>query len=391
MASLDGKGSIILKIVIIFLIVAMVIVIILPGQIWQEEDMVRNTSRENMSTLFDAHRYYYGLTGNYTTNEEELILTVQNDSALLKRQIVVNHTTRLKKALEKFLMDPAIKNLYAISSNLKNIENDLNANKRFFRIIEEIDQESEELKMKISSLRSGIQFEKYLIVVTDLDSMWQLRRDLTEYSLQSAARLASSFSVDITRDLHAIDFSSMNQIWQPLSSRISDLMSEVEGSRLKSITSVSDRVADFQRDASYGFSYFLTNLTGSSYSEASEDLANVYREFLSDFLITEDYAQYTLGESDSLIINISERSFYTPRGQLQYIVSTADSAGIRVEDPTLLDELKSMTENSTNNIKQLQFMAAFENYQNQIDSLSGFYPQVKAKYRRNIYVTIKTK
>ncbi len=171
MARLDGKGSIILKIVIILLVVAMVIVIILPGQIWQEEDMVKNTSRENMSTLFDAHRYYYGLKGNYTTNEEELILTVQNDSALLKRQIVVNHTTRLKKALEKFLMDPAIKNLYAISSNLKNIENDLNANKRFFRIIEEIDQESEELKMKISSLRSGVQFEKYLLVATDLDSM----------------------------------------------------------------------------------------------------------------------------------------------------------------------------------------------------------------------------
>jgi competence protein ComGC len=391
MASLDGKGSIILKIVIIFLIVAMVIVIILPGQIWQEEDMVRNTSRENMSTLFDAHRYYYGLKGNYTTNEEELILTVQNDSALLKRQIVVNHTTRLKKAMEKFLTDPAIKNLYAISSNLKNIENDLKNNKRFFRTIEEIDQESEELKMQLSSLRSGIQFEKYLLVFTDLDSMWQLRHDLTEYSLQSAARLASSFSVDITRDLPAVDFSSMNQIWKPLSSRISDLMSEVEGSRLKSLTSVADRVADFQRDASDGFSYFLTNLTGSSYSEASEDLANVYREFLSDFLITEDYAQYTLGESDSLIINISERSFYTPRDHLQYIVSTADSAGIRVEDPTLLDELKSMTENSINNIKQLQFMTAFENYQNQIDSLRGFYPQVKAKYRRNIDVTIKTK
>jgi hypothetical protein len=36
-------------------------------------------------------------------------------------------------------------------------------------------------------------------------------------------------------------------------------------------------------------------------------------------------------------------------------------------------------------------MAAFENYQNQIDSLLGFYPEIKAKYRRNIEVTIKTK
>jgi hypothetical protein len=391
MASLDGKGSIILKSVIILLIVAMVIVIILPGKIWQKEDMVRDSSRGNMSTLFEAHQYYFGLKGSYTNNEEELILTVQNDSALLKRQIVVNHTDRLKKAIEKFLLDPAIVNLYAISSNLKNIEDDLNLNKRFFRTIEEIDQEAEELKMQISSLRSGIQFAKYVLVATDLDSMWQLRRDIPDYSLQSAARLASSFSSDISRDLPTVDFRAMNQIWQPLSSRISELMSDVEDSRLKSLTSVSDRVADFQRDASDGFSFFQTNRTETSYSVASEDLASVYQEFLSDFLITEEYAQHTLSETDSLLININERSFYTPRARLQYIFSKDEAAGIRVEDPTLLNELKSMTENSVNKLKQLAIIPAFENYQNEIDSLRGFYPEIKAKYRRNIEITIKTK
>jgi len=219
MASLDSKGSIILKIVIALLVVAMIIVIILPGQIWQEEDLVRDTSRGNMSTLFEAHKYYFGLKGMYTSNDEDLILTVQNDSALLKRQIVVNHTTRLKNAMQKFLSDPAIKNLYDISSNLKNIEDDLINNKRFFRTIEEIDQKTDELKREISSLRSGVQFEKFVVVVTDLDSMWQLRRDLTDYSLQSAARLASSFSSDIAQGLPSIDFNEMNQIWEPLSNR----------------------------------------------------------------------------------------------------------------------------------------------------------------------------
>jgi len=391
MASLDGKGSIILKAVIVLLIVAMVIVIILPGQIWEEEDTVKVLSRSNMSTLFEAHRYYFGLKGVYASNEDELILSVQNDSTLLKRQIVVNYTNRIKDAMEKFLTGPAIKNLSAISSNLKNIEDDLNTNKRFFRTIEEIDQEAEELKMKISSLRSGKKKKKYFLAATDLDSMWQLRHDLTDYSLQSAARLASSFSADITRELPVIDFSAMYQIWRPLNARVSVLMGEVEGSKLKAVTSVADRVADFQRDADDGFSYFMSNVSGTSYSESSEDLANVYREFLSDFLITEEFALYALSEKDSLLINISERSFYTPRGQLQYIVSKSDTAGIRVEDPTLLTEIKSMSENSVNSLKQLAFMAAFENYQNQIDSLLGFYPEIKAKYRRNIEVTIKTK
>jgi hypothetical protein len=293
--------------------------------------------------------------------------------------------------MERFLSDPAIKNLYDISSNLKNIEEDLINNKRFFRTIEEIDTEAEELKMQISSLRSGIQFEKYVVVVADLDSMWQLRRDLTDYSLQSAARLARSFSEDISKGLPSIDFSTMNQIWQPLSSRISDLMSSVEGSRLKQLTSVADRVADFQRDASSGFSYFLNNSVGNSYSDAAGDLATVYNEFLSDFLITEEYSQYTLNETDSLLINISERSFYTPRDNLKYIFSVDDSSRMRIEDPTLLEELKAMSDPTADEIRQLEFLAAFENYQDQIDSLRGFYPQIKTKYRRNIEVTIKTK
>jgi hypothetical protein len=390
MASVDGKGSIILKIVIVLLVVAMVIVIILPGQIWQEEDMIRETSRGNMSTIFEANRYFYGLKGMYPTNDEELILTVQNDSALLKRQIVVNHTTRLRSAMERFLNDPAVKNLYDISSNLKNIEEDLINNKRYFRTIEEIDREAEELKMQISALRSGIQFENFVLVVTDLDSIWQLRRDLTDYSLQSAAQLASSFSQDITRGLPTIDFSAMNQIWQPLSVKIAALMGDVEGSRLKSVTSVADRVADFQTAVSSGFSYFLSGGTGA-YSEASSDLANVYTEFLSDFLITEEYAQYAMSETDSFLINISDRSFYTPRDQLRYIVSIDDSARLRVEDPTLLEEIKIMSDPVAIEISQLSFMDAFENYQNQVDSLRRFYPQIKTRYRRNIEVTIKTK
>ena len=76
MAKLDGKGSIILKIIIALLVAVMIIVIIIPGQIWQEEDTIRDTSRGNMSTLYEAYRYYYGLKGNYTDNEEDLILTV---------------------------------------------------------------------------------------------------------------------------------------------------------------------------------------------------------------------------------------------------------------------------------------------------------------------------
>jgi competence protein ComGC len=394
MASQDSKGSLILKIVIVLLVVAMVIAIKLPGQIWQEEDKIRDTSRGNMATLYEAQRYFYSLKGVFSNNEDELIATIQNDSALSKRQLVVNHTTRLKDAMEKFLNTSVVQNLYAISSNIKSVEDDLNANKRFFKTIEEIDREAEELKMQIHTFRSAADFENYALVMTALDSMWQLRRDLTDYSLQSAARYAHSFSKEISETVSSINFNDLNQVWVPISNRTSDLMEAVLGSKLKSLTSVADRVADFQRDASEGFTYFINNKTSASLNEvaaASEDLSGVYNEFLSDFLITEEYAQYALSESDSLLINISKNSFYTPDKNLAYIMKSGDSLRFRVEDPTLLEDLKSKASSESARIGDLPFMNAFSNYEKQIEAIKEYYPQVKAKYRRNIDIMIKSK
>jgi hypothetical protein len=64
---------------------------------------------------------------------------------------------------------------------------------------------------------------------------------------------------------------------------------------------------------------------------------------------------------------------------------------VRVEDPTLLAELKSKAINEADRISQLPYMPAFENYQNKIEELKEYYPQIKAKYRRNIDIMIKTK
>jgi hypothetical protein len=394
MASQEGSGSILLKIIIVVLVIATIFVITVPGEIWQQEEMIMDISRGNMATIFDAHQYYNKQKGFYPESDEALVASIQNDSALNKRQIVVRHTTRLKNAMEEFLNTPVIKNLYAISSNLKNINNDFTVNKRFFKTIEEIDKESENIKQQISSLRSGIQFERYQIVVTDLDSMWQLRRDLTDYSLQSAARYASSFSEDIITGLPAINFAEMNEFWTPLSQRISDLMNEVNSTRLKARTSVADRVADFQRDIEDGFAFMVRGTDQTALAEASQassDLAAVYRDFLNDFLITEEYVQYTMTESDSLLINISDKSFFTPTENLRYIVNTSDTSGIRVEDPTLLVELRNPASQQAELIMQLPIMDAFGNYVQQVESLKAFYPEVKAKYRRNIEVTIKNK
>jgi len=206
--------------------------------------------------------------------------------------------------------------------------------------------------------------------------------------------LASLYAKDVANDISSIDFTAMYQLWSPLTNRITDLMNEVNSTKLKTLTSVADRVADFQRDATDGFSFFLNNNSTIDYNvlkTSSDDLAAVYREFLSDFLITEEYAQYALSEVDSLLINISDNSFYTPRDHQRYVVALDDSVHLRVEDPTLLKELQTAAEAEANQLKQLPFMAAFSNYQEQLKAIRDYFPQIKQQYRRNIDITIKTK
>ena len=394
MASQDGSGSTLFKVFIIALVVALIMVIIIPGQIWEKEEESQKTSRGNMATLFDAQRYYKSLKGEYCSNREQLVATIQNDSALIKRQQVVNHTTRLKNAMEVFLNTEEVQNFNKISSNVKSIFDDLNANKRFFRTIEDIDRRAEDLKMRLSNLQSGVEFVNYQLVMTHVDSMWQLRRDLTDYSLQSAARFASGLTLNITEELPAVDFASISKVWVPLEKQIAQLMSDVESTNLKSVTSVADRVADFRRDASDGLRFFLNNksaLTMAAAQKSSEDMKQVYNEFLSDFLITEEYAQYILTDSDSLLINIGENSFYTPGERKMYIMVLDDTTGLRIEDPTLLDELKEKAMVEVSRINTLGFMTAFVNYKAELDSLSSFYPEIKKAYRRNIDVMIKSK
>jgi len=397
MSDKQGAGSILLKLVVVIFVVALIVVITIPGEIWTSEEQATKICRENMVSLYEAHIYYYKLKESYAPDMENLILTIQNDSSLLKRELVVSHTVRLRDAMESFLNSNLIDGLHTIASNLKNIGDDFVANARYFKSQDEevlsknIFTRSEELKMRISNFRSGVEFENYRIVIQELDSLWQVRRDLSDYSLQTAARWASHLSESIVLGLPNIDYASLKQTWEPLSDDITDFLNTVNSiGKLKSATTVADRVADFQGKIETGFS----NATSSGVSDAqvkSQDLVAVYQEFLNDFIITQFYAQYRLSDTDSFLLALNEDNFVTPDDRIPYIVSLGDSLDIRVEDPTLLEELKNRSTPLSEIAGQLPFMTGFKEYSRTLDSLQTFYLEVKRTYRRNLDVTIKTK
>jgi hypothetical protein len=401
MSDQQGKGSIVYKLVIVLLVVILVFVIIIPGTIWTHESETMEKSRTNMVTLHEAYSYYHQLTGQYTTDQDELITTVKNDSALRLRLEIVNHTNRLKDAIENFLNSSLVSNMYLISSNISKTEEDFDSNRRYFRsqeseIVEKnILNKAEDLQLQLSTFRSGVEYENYRTVINAIDSLWQLRRDLTDYSLQAAARRAGNLAETITNHMPDIDFRALNNTWSPLSARIANFLDVVNSiEKLKMQTTIADRVSDFQDEIATGFATILKLNKQSALNEArraGEEINRVYQEFLSDFLVTEKYAQHRLSETDSLLLLLSDDNFYTPESKKPYLVSFDDSAGVTIEDPTLLSELRNRTNSSVQIIKELPFMSGYLSYMEQLDALQDFYLQVKTRYRRNLEVTIKTK
>jgi hypothetical protein len=181
--------------------------------------------------------------------------------------------------------------------------------------------------MTLSTLRGGVEFENYIKVVEHLDSLWQIRRDLSDYSLQTAARQSSNHASNIMMNLPNVSVDNLNRAWQPISTQISNFISLVNSiKRLKESTTVADRIADFQGKAASGFSDL--NTSASSISDAqqkSDDMKQVYQEFLGDFLITEYYAQYRLSDTDSMLLSLNENNFLTPIDNLPYVINFGDS------------------------------------------------------------------
>ena len=53
MANQKWQGSIILKLAIVVLVVALILVILIPGDIWTKEDSAKNSSRNNMTSIYE--------------------------------------------------------------------------------------------------------------------------------------------------------------------------------------------------------------------------------------------------------------------------------------------------------------------------------------------------
>ena len=394
MADNKGRGSILLKILIVVLAVVLIAVITIPAQLWEEETFELNTARANMTSIYEAERFYFRMNNSYTAEPGELLTVVRQDSTLQQQQEVVNNTNVLAALIDGYTSVPFVKSIRAISENIFRIEEDLEVNKRNFRVYEDIKNETDDLKMHLASLNSSDQNINYVIAHSYIDSLVQLRRDMSDYSLQSCASKAKVYVDSLQSVIDKIDVDGFNQEWTPISERVATLVRNINKTDLVNQTSVSDRIKDFNIEINKSFETISNNMAQdfARTSELSQEINDKYQAFLGNFLITSKPALYRLADSDSMVLHLTEENFYCPvSGSQLKILFSEDSSSVRIESPVLLTELRDKINPVAEEVKNLNAITAFNTYADTLKSIMEKAYTIRRALRKNTDIFIKYK
>lgn len=395
MASKSTKGSIIAQILIVIFAAALYIVLTVPPSIWEQEKVESTTSHLNMSSIYEGEKFYHRLTHRYTTDKDELLSRIKADSSLINEQKLVDYTQQLKDQIDAYLNNPFVSSLLKLSQNIANIKSDLENNARYFKVHEDIANEAAELKQQVSSFNSDIKFPNYSHDASLLDTLYQLRRDLSDLNLQTAAAHSKELIENINQYLKDVEVAKIREQWAVLSTRIKAFNKAVKATDLVKRTSVADRIKDFNQYAVSALDKLNTLNLDQQLKEddaIKEKIENLYQTFLKDFIITNKISRYKLSEQDMLVYNLSKDNFFSPVNHQPYvIIIDADSSDVKVESPMLFDELKEMVTPIAGEVSTFDYLHSFGSY---LDTLKMIHEKglaIKKKIRRNIEILVSNK
>jgi len=146
MARDKSKGSILLEILVVILVVGLVLTILYPKKVWDEEDENTATCRNNMDRILKAELVYQKFHNTYTDSLEGLVSFIKNDSTKEAIMDYIYADTSLAEEIVDFLTE--------IDSSAAEIIDNLYADTLLYAIIESINYDSNLARVILNRLES---------------------------------------------------------------------------------------------------------------------------------------------------------------------------------------------------------------------------------------------
>ncbi len=396
MATNAGSGSALFKVFIGLLVILLIFIIKIPNSIWEDEKAEQERSHFDMTSIYESEKLYHRLTNKYTTDGQELLKVIKQDSSLHQTEQLVKYTQDLRKSINNFISNELVATYLSIDQTIQAIISDLVTNERYFKINKEILTTADELRVKLSIFHSDVNYPNYSALVASLDSLYQLQRDMTDYSLQTAASKSASLTEHINSFISNNEIEQLSDEWTIVSKQLKEFRVAVKDDPdISKNTSVSDRLKDFIKKVDDKINQVkeFNSLDNINSAIADTDrLNNLYQTFLADFLITSKFGMYRLSPEDSMVLYISEENLSCPVSGEGYVLMVApDSSDVKVESPLLVKEIKEKLMPLAEQISSLDFIPHYLEYKDSLDSILEKGKFIKSVIRRDLNITIKNK
>ena len=394
MAAKGGKGSILLEILIVLMALLLIAVIIIPNQIWEEEESVTSTCRQNLNALYEAERFYYQRNSTFTDSLGKLLTFVQADSGLNKRQTLVSLTNSLTQVLDNILRIQSFDNISKISLAAFEITGDLVGNERYFRKYPEIDQTREEIVREMIRLDSSVIFPNFSRTKLFVDSLRYLKESVSDFSLQVATYRAISAADSLSLYYDKLEKNELVRNWNSQYSKIDQFVSEIRKTDISKVSTVPDRLKKFidQINKSVqSLNLANTSKDAEALGVEKQTLTELHKKFLSEFFIlTKSYSLTKLNETDSILISLSQDNFNCPDAKTTYVFDTTRRR-LTIECPNLLTEFQLKFKQDIEPIRNVPLYQQVDEIAMILGNTKTVLDQNRAELRRYTDILLKIK
>ena len=402
---MSPKGSIVLKILIVLLALALWQIISIPSKIWKQEAQVLEASRANMTAVYEAQSFYYSSYSTYVPSDsmDKLIAHIAEDTSLNKRRRIGELTQQLNNLLQDVTDVPVVNALLPVLSAIEEIEGDLAFNTRYFEKYDgvttdgpDLMSQKESIARDIDQFNSGVDYPNYAIARQYLDSLTILKDELNDFVLQDAALRAERYVDTLAVYIPEIEFDELAQFWGEEYDKVIAFTRDIKTTPIVNVSSVADRLQKFiDRIRAANVDLKAADVSGSitMLGDKRTELDRIYAEYTSEENqpYTSNRALTQLSETDSILIKLTPDQFFDPDtfdGSHRYIIAyDSGSSVLVVEDPNLLG---MFNEKLTATLAPLSDLAIYEKLdavQKAIDSTAFVMDDNKTRYRFSRYST----
>jgi len=213
-----GKGSILYKILIAVLAAALVVAIVYPKKIWEDEAAHQALCRERMADLYNAELQYRNFNDRFTASSAAAVKFIQSDQRYLSRldSLVVQPLRKVQKTLDSLqqiqaFADTLIGTLIAATANPAIIDSVDRLEDRVIEGSRRARQVLEAVRERMAAMPNMpvAAFERGLNIITRKDYFFKMevvRRMLTAVGNPSLARASSKEALE--------NFAMMDVCWR---------------------------------------------------------------------------------------------------------------------------------------------------------------------------------